>query len=312
MSFLVCGEALIDLIKQQDSSWIAHNGGGPMNTAKALAQLELPTQFLGRISKDNFGQNLLTELVSYDVGVKHVVAAPEPTSLAVVEVDSSGAASYSFYLNETSNFNWQLNELPTDVSMYQAIHIGTLALVIPPGDAVLFDWLKNLKNAPMVMIDLNVRPSVISDKTHYSEKLAPLMAQANILKVSEDDLEFLYPNQGWHEVAQQLLATFKLSLIAVTLGSGGAALITPEIIVFENAPAVQVVDTVGAGDTFSAGLLFKLHEYGALDNQTLEMLSNEDLQYSLHFAVNAAALSCTKAGAVPPTRAEVEAFINVS
>lgn len=312
MSFLVCGEALIDLIKQQDSSWIAHNGGGPMNTAKALAQLGLPTQFLGRISKDNFGQNLLTELASYDVGVKHVVAAPEPTSLAAVEVDSGGAASYSFYLNETSNFNWQLNELPTDVSMYQAIHIGTLALVIPPGDAVLFDWLKNLQNAPIVMIDLNVRPSVISDKTHYSEKLAPWIAQANILKVSEDDLDFLYPNQGWQEVAHQLLATFKLSLIAVTLGSGGAALVTPEIIVFENAPAVQVIDTVGAGDTFSAGLLFKLYEYGALDHQTLEILSNEDLQASLHFAVNAAALSCTKTGAVPPTRTEVEAFINVS
>lgn len=312
MSFLVCGEALIDLIKQQDSSWIAHNGGGPMNTAKALAQLGLPTQFLGRISKDNFGQNLLTELASYDVGVKHVVAAPEPTSLAAVEVDSGGAASYSFYLNETSNFNWQLNELPTDVSMYQAIHIGTLALVMPPGDAVLFDWLKNLQNAPIVMIDLNVRPSVISDKTHYSEKLAPWIAQANILKVSEDDLDFLYPNQGWQEVAHQLLATFKLSLITVTLGSGGAALVTPKIIVFENAPAVQVIDTVGAGDTFSAGLLFKLYEYGALDHQTLEILSNEDLQASLHFAVNAAALSCTKTGAVPPTRAEVEAFINVS
>lgn len=312
MSFLVCGEALIDLIKQQDSSWIAHNGGGPMNTAKALAQLGLPTQFLGRISKDNFGQNLLTELASYDVGVKHVVAAPEPTSLAAVEVDSGGAASYSFYLNETSNFNWQANELPTDVSMYQAIHIGTLALVMPPGDAVLFDWLKNLQNAPIVMIDLNVRPSVISDKTHYSEKLAPWIAQANILKVSEDDLDFLYPNQGWQEVAHQLLATFKLSLIAVTLGSGGAALVTPKIIVFENAPAVQVIDTVGAGDTFSAGLLFKLYEYGALDHQTLEILSNEDLQASLHFAVNAAALSCTKTGAVPPTRAEVEAFINVS
>lgn len=312
MSFLVCGEALIDLIKQQDSSWIAHNGGGPMNTAKALAQLGLPTQFLGRISKDNFGQNLLTELASYDVGVKHVVAAPEPTSLAAVEVDGSGAASYSFYLNETSNFNWQLNELPTDVSMYQAIHIGTLALVMPPGDAVLFDWLKNLQNAPIVMIDLNVRPSVISDKTHYSEKLAPWIAQANILKVSKDDLDFLYPNQGWQDVAHQLLATFKLSLIAVTLGSGGAALVTPKIIVFENAPAVQVIDTVGAGDTFSAGLLFKLYEYGALDHQTLEILRNEDLQASLHFAVNAAALSCTKTGAVPPTRAEVEAFINVS
>lgn len=283
-----------------------------MNTAKALAQLGLPTQFLGRISKDNFGQNLLTELASYDVGVKHVVAAPEPTSLAAVEVDGSGAASYSFYLNETSNFNWQLNELPTDVSMYQAIHIGTLALVMPPGDAVLFDWLKNLQNAPIVMIDLNVRPSVISDKTHYSEKLAPWIAQANILKVSKDDLDFLYPNQGWQDVAHQLLATFKLSLIAVTLGSGGAALVTPKIIVFENAPAVQVIDTVGAGDTFSAGLLFKLYEYGALDHQTLEILRNEDLQASLHFAVNAAALSCTKTGAVPPTRAEVEAFINVS
>lgn len=312
MSVLVCGEALIDLIKQQDSSWQAHNGGGPMNTAKALAQLELPTQFLGRVSKDNFGKGLLTELVSYNVGIKHVVAAAEPTSLAVVEVNSKGAASYSFYLNETSNFNWQRDELPMDVSQYQAIHIGTLALVIAPGDAVLFNWIKNLLDTPLVMIDFNVRPSVISDSANYLAKLLPWLGQADILKVSNDDLDFLYPNQAWQEVAHKLLAEFKLSVIAVTLGSDGAALVTPNSVVFVNAPAIEVADTVGAGDTFSAALLHQLNNYGALNHQELGILSHEQLQAALYFAVNAAALSCTKAGATPPSRAEVEAFINAS
>lgn len=312
MSVLVCGEALIDLIKQQDSSWQAHNGGGPMNTAKALAQLELPTQFLGRVSKDNFGKGLLTELVSYNVGIKHVVAAAEPTSLAVVEVNRKGAASYSFYLNETSNFNWQRDELPMDVSQYQAIHIGTLALVIAPGDAVLFNWIKDLLDTPIVMIDFNVRPSVISDSANYLAKLLPWLGQADILKVSNDDLDFLYPNQAWQEVAHKLLAEFKLSVIAVTLGSDGAALVTPNSMVFVNAPAIEVADTVGAGDTFSAALLHQLNNYGALNHQALGILSHEQLQAALHFAVNAAALSCTKAGATPPSRAEVEAFINAS
>lgn len=312
MSVLVCGEALIDLIKQQDSSWQAHNGGGPMNTAKALAQLELPTQFLGRVSKDNFGKGLLAELVSYNVGIRHVVAATEPTSLAVVEVNRKGAASYSFYLNETSNFNWQRDELPMDVSQYQAIHIGTLALVIAPGDAVLFNWIKDLLDTPIVMIDFNVRPSVISDSANYLAKLLPWLGQADILKVSNDDLDFLYPNQAWQEVAHKLLAEFKLSVIAVTLGSDGAALVTSDSMVLVKAPAIEVADTVGAGDTFSAALLHQLNNYGALNHQALGILSHEQLQAALHFAVNAAALSCTKAGATPPSRAEVEAFINAS
>jgi fructokinase len=312
MSYLVCGEALIDLIKQPNGSWIAHNGGGPLNTAKALAQLGAPAEFLGRISKDNFGQQLMAEIDQYGVGTKYLVSAQEPTSMAVVQLDDAGAASYSFYLEQTSNFSWQVAELPTEISDFQAIHIGTLALVIPPGDAVLLAWLKNLRQQPLLMIDLNVRPSVIPDPIDYRIKLEPWLEFADVLKVSEEDLLFLFPEQGWQEVSSSMLKRYPISIVAVTLGSGGAALVTREFIVFENAPKIDVIDTVGAGDTFSAALLYKLESLGLLSKESLTLITSDPLQTALHFAVNAAALSCTKAGAVPPTLAEIESFVDGS
>jgi fructokinase len=310
MTYLVCGEALIDLIKQPNGSWIAHNGGGPLNTAKALAQLGEPTEFLGRISKDTFGNQLLAEINHYGVGTKYLISAAEPTSMAVVQLDATGSASYSFYLTQTSNFSWQTAELPTQIADLQAIHIGTLALVIPPSDSILLNWFNELDQRPLVMIDLNVRPSVIPDSIDYRIKLEPWLEFADVLKVSEEDLLFLYPDQGWQEVANILLKRYPISLISVTLGSSGAALVTRDLVVFENAPKVNVIDTVGAGDTFSAALLHKFEKLGLLSKGSLADINSDQLQTVLHFAVNAAALSCTKAGAVPPTLHEIESFLN--
>jgi fructokinase len=312
MSYLVCGEALIDLIEQPDGSWIAHSGGGPLNTAKTFAQLGEPTEFLGRISKDNFGRQLLAEITEFGVGTKHLISASEPTSMALVQMDAAGSASYSFYLEHTSNFSWQLTELPSEISDFKALHIGTLALVISPSDSILLNWIRSINQRPLVMIDLNVRPSVIPNSREYRTKIEPWLEFADVLKVSAEDLEFLYPDQGWQEVASLLLSRHPILIVAVTLGSKGAALVTPELVVFENAPEVDVIDTIGAGDTFSAALLHKLAKLGRLSREGLTTINSEQLQTALHFAVNAAALSCAKSGAVSPTLAEIESFVNGS
>jgi len=305
MKALVCGEALIDLVKQPDGSWIAHNGGGPLNTAKALAKLDKKVEFLGRIATDPFGEQLRGDLASSSVATKQVVAAAEPTSLAVVELENDGRATYSFYLKNTSNFCWRDTELPADIAEFDLLHIGTLALVIEPGREVLFDWLARNHQSALVMLDLNIRPSVISNPDEYRKLVEPWLEFGDILKVSDEDLNFLYPEKTWSEVVAIYFAQTNLSLIAVTLGSEGAVLLTRNTKVQLPTPLVKVVDTVGAGDTFSAGLLAKLDSIGRLAKSHLSQLDEGALEAILKFAIAAAALNCTKAGAAPPTEAEV-------
>ena len=305
MKALVCGEALIDLIKQPEGSWIAHNGGGPLNTAKALAKFGKDVEFLGRIATDPFGVQLLSDITSSLVATSMAVTAAEPTSLAVVELADDGSATYSFYLENTSNFCWRDSELPTDISNFDLLHIGTLALVIEPGREVLYDWLARNHQSAVVMLDLNIRPSVIADAENYRKLVEPWLEFGDILKVSDEDLNFLYPEKTWSEVVDIYFAQTNLNLIAVTLGGEGAALLTRNAAVQLPAPKVKIVDTVGAGDTFSAGLIAQLDSIGRLSKSQLSQLDQSTLKTSLKFAITAAALNCTKAGATAPTESEV-------
>lgn len=305
MKALVCGEALIDLIKQPDGSWIAHNGGGALNTAKALAKLGKEVEFLGRIATDPFGEQLRRDISSSSVATGLAVTATEPTSLAVVELADDGSATYSFYLENTSNFCWHDSELPSNISDFDLVHIGTLSLVIEPGREVLFDWLARNHKSALVMLDLNVRPTVISNPENYRKLVEPWLKFGDILKVSDEDLNFLYPEKTWSEVVDTYFAQTDLSFIAVTLGSEGAAIVTRNATVQLPAPKVTVVDTVGAGDTFSAGLIATLDSLGRLSKSDLSQLDESTLIAILKFAIAAAALNCTKAGAAAPTEDEV-------
>lgn len=312
MKALVCGEALIDLIKQPDSSWIAHNGGGPLNTAKALVRLGEAVDFLGRIAADPFGLQLRTDIQNSGIGMAKIVDATEPTSLAVVEISDQGSASYSFYLENTSNFCWQDSELPSSgLAGYDLLHIGTLALIIQPGSQVLFNWVAEHSNSSVVMMDLNIRPSVIADAKQYLNLISPWLSFADILKVSDEDLAFLYPTSNWSEIAKMYFANTKVKLIAITLGSAGAVLLTPDHEVRLAAPKVDVVDSVGAGDTFSAALASKLNSFGKLNKSELEKFTQQELFESLEFAIFAAALNCTRSGADAPTKSEVLEAISV-
>ena len=305
MKALVCGEGLIDLVKQPDGSWIAHNGGGALNTAKALAKLGKDVEFLGRIATDPFGEQLRSDIGSSSVATGLAVTATEPTSLAVVELADDGSATYSFYLENTSNFCWRDSELPSDISDFDLVHIGTLSLVIEPGREVLFDWLARNHKSALVMLDLNVRPTVISNPENYRKLVEPWLKFGDILKVSDEDLNFLYPEKTWSEVVDTYFAQTDLSFIAVTLGSEGAAIVTRNATVQLPAPKVTVVDTVGAGDTFSAGLIATLDSLGRLSKSDLSQLDESRLMAILKFAIAAAALNCTKAGAAAPTEDEV-------
>lgn len=310
MKYLVCGEALIDLIHDESNTWKAHQGGGPFNTAIALAKLGESVAFLGRLSGDSWGRSLENALLAAGVLPERIVPAAEPTSLAVVEVSDNGKADYTFYLSDTSNFAWRTNELPASLNDYHLLHIGTLALVIEPSNEILLEWVKRCQDESLIMIDLNARPSVISDSSNYLALIKPWLSIADVVKASDDDLKFLYPDLTWQAAVAEIFSQSHVSLFAITVGAAGAHLVTKEVSVSAAAPKVPVIDTVGAGDTFSAGLISKLAASNLIEKNQLQNASTSQLQSALEFAVAAAALSCTKPGAQSPTRAEVESLLN--
>jgi fructokinase len=294
---LVCGEALIDLAQTAEPGvWRAHPGGSPLNVAIGLARLGSPTSFLGRLSSDTFGRQLRARLTDNDVDTTYVVAAPEPTSLAVVSVDDDGVASYVFHLTGTADWQWSRDELP-DPAGAEVVHTGSLALLEPPGGAVLEAWLAR---CPVpVSVDPNIRPSVQPDRATYRAAVDRWLGLSDVFKASSDDVGWLYPDEPVAAVAQRWREAGP-SVVAITRGADGAHIATANGSADVPGMPVDVVDTVGAGDAFTAGLLHHLREAGLLSVDALRGLSVDAARDAARFAVRVAADTCTRAGADPP------------
>lgn len=283
----VAGEALIDLVPVGDTQ-IPIVGGGPANTAKALAMLDIPTSFIGGISSDEFGASISAELSSVDLSL--ALRSNLPTALAIVTLDKSGSASYQFKLAATATFDFRSEWLPA--SAPDVLHIGTLATVVEPGASELFDWASSLTTT--VVFDPNIRPSVISDRNSYRSAVERWVRISKIVKLSREDLEWLgYGPSSFLELGVQL--------VVVTHGAEGITAHTQKGEVSIPAVKVEVVDTVGAGDTVGAILVEGVVKYGVeglLENQLIATLTR---------AARAAGITCTRAGAKPPTLSEIEA-----
>lgn len=283
----VAGEALIDLVPVGDTQ-IPIVGGGPANTAKALAMLDIPTSFIGGISSDEFGASISAELSSVDLSL--ALRSNLPTALAIVTLDKSGSASYQFKLAATATFDFRSEWLPA--SAPDVLHIGTLATVVEPGASELFDWASSLTTT--VVFDPNIRPSVISDRNSYRSAVERWVRISKIVKLSREDLEWLgYGPSSFLELGVQL--------VVVTHGAEGITAHTQKGEVSIPAIKVEVVDTVGAGDTVGAILVEGVVKYGVeglLENQLIATLTR---------AARAAGITCTRAGAKPPTLSEIEA-----
>ena len=311
--FVVCGEALIDLVPEAgpedgtfQSTWAALSAGGPMNSAVALAELGSRVEFLGRMSTDRFGAQLKGHLTDAGVGLELATFVDDPTSIAVVTLDEQGKASYAFHFTDTANFGWKAEELPA-LSAADWLHFGSLLSIVGPGDKVVLEWLQECPAA--LSFDVNVRDSVISDPATYWRTVEPWFAtvgkSGGIAKGSDDDVTFLAqavaPGRPPLEVAQGWVEQFGLSMFVMTLGTKGAAAVLPGGKI-EHVPgyAVEVVDTVGAGDTFMAGFLHAhLHQ-------------PENLQGALRCGIAASAIVCTRQGAQPPTLDEVTRFVEAN
>jgi fructokinase len=300
---VVCGEALIDIIPAGDGTRRPVPGGGPFNTARAVARLGAPTSFLGRLSTDAFGVVLARELATDGADLSLVSYGPEPTTLAVAELDGDGLAEYEFYVHGTSAPNLTLEMVPAKLpAAVGALHIGTLGLVLEPMATTLTEVSRRESEHRLLMLDPNVRPQLVTDAEKYRRRLDGLVEHSTIVKASEGDLAWLYPQLDCELAARRML-DLGARLVLVTLGAEGALAVSSLGTVRVAAPKVEVVDTIGAGDAFGAAVLAWLHDHDSLRPDLA--LDREGLESMLGFACLVAAITCTRAGADPPWRAEL-------
>jgi fructokinase len=295
---VVCGEALIDRIGGRDSP-----GGGPFNTARALTRLGTPTQFLGRLSTDASGVQLRQLLAADGADLAMTSIGPDPTTLAIIEVDPRGHAAYRFLSEGTSapNLTSQMVPASFDPSV-NALHVGTLGLVFEPIATTIAGLVDREHANRLVMVDPNIREPMVLGTDGYRARLDRIIAQSTIVKASDADIDWMFPGIERMAAARTLLARGP-RLVVVTLGSEGSVGMTANAEVRVPAPAVRVVDTIGAGDAFGAALLAWLHDHGRLSRDL--RLERDELRAALDFACLVASITCTRAGADPPRRSEL-------
>ncbi len=296
---------------------VAMPGGGPANIAVGLARLGVPTTFAGRFSRQGFGPWLRSYLVANGLDLALSVDADEDATLALVTLDGQGRASYTFYGPGTADWQWGPTELPDLTATASAdrgicaVHTGSIALTLEPGAGVLAKWLAGLRrgNRVLVSFDPNMRPSLVGDLSEYRERLPGVISSSHIVKASDEDVEVLYPGATAPEIADRWLSA-GVSLVLITEGALGATAFHQNgARAHASPPPIEVVDTIGAGDSFSAGLLAYFAKNGFLELAALATLSEAHLHDAIVQAVSASALTCTRPGADPPTEQELARFI---
>jgi fructokinase len=294
----VCGEVVIDLIPD-GTERRAVVGGGPANTAKALSKLGIATQFIDGISTDKYGQMALKELHKDGVLLDFVKFSDKPTCLAIVSLNAKGGASYEFVIDDTATFDFSHSWLPdATVSKPALLHIGTLVTAIEPAASVLFEWSSKVAKVAPIVFDPNIRPAVMIDRTKYVKQVERWISISNAVKVSDDDIYWLYPGEDLDKVAKRWLGMGP-ELIVVTFGDKGLAGYRKDSKISVDAKKVVVADTVGAGDTVGAILVEAIIEDG------LDKLVNERLTSMLDRAAKAAAITVSRTGALPPSSDEI-------
>jgi fructokinase len=310
MRIAVLGEALIDFTATGSGAmhFEGHEGGSPLNTAVACARMEAPTAFVSQLSTDLFGERLMHYLTGNGVDTSLVTRSAAPSTLAFVE-RTPQTNRYAFYTRGSADATWAPEPLPQLPDSCRYLHFGSLSLLQDPAAGRIIDLVKAHAERCVIVFDPNVRVSLIADLSFYRKQFAEWVAHADILKLSDEDAELIAPGKPVESLAADCLAAGVLAVI-VTRGGEGATLyrsgaapqpVTP--------PRVTVVDTIGAGDTFTAGLSVSLLSHGVQSAKQLAAFGDDGWRAVLRFASVAAALNCTREGADPPSLAEVQATL---
>jgi fructokinase len=299
---VVAGEALIDVIHHPNGIEQTRPGGGPFNTARALARLGVETAFLGHLSSDEHGRELARRLVEDGVMTDLVTVGPEPTTVARAYIDGTGSARFEFASAGTSAPELTMDMLPAKLgSSAGALHVGTLGLLLEPMATTLSSLVERERGRRLIMVDPNVRLGLATE-VGYRERLLNVIGASTVVKASDSDVAWLYPGASYREAAESMLDAGPRAIF-VTLGEDGAFGAYGDLRIHVRAPRVDVVDTIGAGDSFGAGVLAWLHDNGLIDPE-LE-LDGAQLQSALEYACKVASLTCARAGADPPSKQEM-------
>ncbi|MDR2897729.1 MAG: carbohydrate kinase [Spirochaetaceae bacterium] len=314
---LGCGESVIDMIPSINTEgfpvFLPVPGGSPYNTAIAVARLGVPVSFMGRFSRDFFGQMLIRRLEENRVGTELIIRSDEHSSLAFVKIEKDREPEYLFYTQGTADRSFSTADIPHQFTTEPAcIYFGSIARTMEPAASAIEQFVQNQSaqpDGPVISMDPNIRPFMIADRNEYVKRFERWVQAVHIVKISEADIAFIYPELNLSQAVEKLLQMGPL-LAAVTLGPKGALACVKTSsgsMATVQAPAipVTVVDTIGAGDTFHGSFLSWLHMKGKMSRQGIAGLETAELQEALTFANKAASLVCTRRGAEPPTMAEM-------
>jgi fructokinase len=304
---LCCGEALIDMLPrmtvQGEAAFAPYVGGAVFNSAIALGRLGAPAGFFSGLSSDLFGGQFREALGASKVSSTYAHTSPRPTTLAFVRL-TNGQATYTFYDENTAGRMLTIEDLPKLGSEIEAMLFGAISLISEPAGSAYEEFMRREHDSRVMMLDPNIRPNFIPDKAKHLRRIREMMAMADIVKLSDEDLNW-FDEAGSHEDVIRNWLDRGPKLIVVTHGAEGAIGYSREHKVTVVPRKVEVVDTVGAGDTFNAGILASLHEQGLLTKADIGDLSQEAIRKALELGAKAAAVTVSRAGANPPWRHEI-------
>ena len=301
---LCCGEALIDMVAAPSldgpDGFVPHSGGAVFNTAIALGRLGARAGMLTGLSRDMFGDQLADALKASDVDTTHIIRSDRPSTLAFVKLED-GQASYSFFDENSAGRMIRAEDMPELTSDITALFFGGISLASDPSASAYAALLDRQGGSRAVMIDPNIRPLFITDAEGYRRRMAAMIRQADIVKVSDEDLNWLNPAPLTQAEKISAMLDTGPSVVIVTQGAEGAiATLADGTSIAVPAVKTNVVDTIGAGDTFNAGFLAKLSELDLLTPEALGTLDPDALRDAMTYGARVAAITVSRAGANPP------------
>ena len=307
--FLICGEALYDVFPASETpsgfTLDARIGGSPFNVAVGLARLGRSAALFGGISSDPLGRRLEQTLKDEGVATDYVVSKQNPTTLALVGLGPKGVPHYSFYGHGAADRSVGEADLPDLPESVAALHFGSYSLVVEPTGSAFYQLASRYHDRMLISFDPNIRLNVEPDVARWRQRVEAFSEIADLIKVSDEDLERLFPG----DEIDSAIARWRsrgVRLVVVTRGGEGALVSLGEAVFEVPGRTVEVVDTVGAGDSFQAALLCGLEELGRATKPTLSDLSAEECRRVIEFASNAAATTCSRRGADLPRRGELQ------
>ena len=297
-----CGEALIDMLPRTSKDGAAvyqpFNGGSIFNTAIALGRLGIITGFFSGISTDFFGDSLIAGLKASNVDLKYAKIWDKPTTLAFVKLDN-GQARYSFYDDNSAGRMLTTKDLPKLSADVNALHFGSISLIPEPGATTLEELMEREEKDRVICLDPNIRSNIIKDRSQYLERIGRLISMCDILKISDEDVTWITGKTELGAAARKWLNA-GAKVVVITRGENGVEAFTKGVSIKVPSINVKVVDTVGAGDTFTAGFLASLQRAGKLNKAAISYLDETSLRNAVNYAARAAAITVSRAGANPP------------